>query len=251
MRTVLWQHLRREEIEQARDAGAVVVLPVGSIEQHGPHLPVDTDILCAYSVAVRAAESIKEFPVLVAPPLAYGLSPHHMAFPASITLSLDIFTSVVKEICRCLWVHGFRHILILNGHGGNVGALTGAVVDLCAEGIIVGSAPYWELGGKEMMALLEGERKEMGHACETETSLVLHLRPDSVAIKNARKDDALVGRGVPGVDAVFFAAVFPKGSSGTMGDPTLATAEKGNRLLEVAAAKTADFLRKYRAKPVA
>ena len=82
---IFWQEMRRTEFEEAAAAGAVVVIPMGSTEQHGLHLPVNTDLNCAQSIAVRAAQMVDEFPVIVAPPIWSGLSPHHMPFPGTIT----------------------------------------------------------------------------------------------------------------------------------------------------------------------
>lgn len=91
MKKVLWQELRRPEFEEAIKADAIVIIPVGSIEQHGNHLPVNTDTNCCFTIAQRAALAIEEFPVLVLPPIWTGYSPYHMAYTGTITLTYHTF----------------------------------------------------------------------------------------------------------------------------------------------------------------
>ena len=107
MEKYVWQHMRRDEIAEMRDHGAVVIVPVGSIEQHGAHLPVDVDIFMAQTVALAAAQALApDVPVLVAPPVWTGVSPHHMHFTGTLTLSVDTFTQVLRDIVTCMWRHG-------------------------------------------------------------------------------------------------------------------------------------------------
>ena len=185
----VWQHMRRDEIAEMRDRDAVVILPIGSIEQHGRHLPVDTDIYAAETVALAAAQALSpEVPVLVAPPLWTGVSPHHMHFTGTLTLTVDTFSQVISEIVACMWQHGFRHILLLNGHGGNDQTMKATTMKLGAAGIEVAAATYWDLAAEDIAAVLEGERKKVGHACEVETSLMLHLRQELVDMSTTVKD---------------------------------------------------------------
>jgi creatinine amidohydrolase len=251
LRTVYWQQLRRPEFVAARDAGAVVLIPVGSTEQHGAHLAVNMDIATATAVCARAAESIDEFPVLVAPPIWSGYSPHHMENPGSITLRFDTFASLLTDVVDSIRQHGFQHIVFVNGHGGNIAHLTALANKLGTSGRPVAQASWWNFVGDDFKEILDGKLKGVGHACEAETSCYLALDPNGVdlAAAVANYDDSHV---VP-VDAVAFRAagvefpsIFRAGSPGVHGDPTLATAEKGERILAIAARRLADFVRAYR-----
>lgn len=246
MERYVWQHMRRDEIAEMRDHDAVVILPVGSIEQHGAHLPVDVDIFMAESVALAAAQALSpEVPVLVAPPIWTGISPHHMHFTGTLTLSVDTFSQVVREVVTSMWRHGFRHILVLNGHGGNDQTLKSTTLKLGAEGIEVAAATYWDLAAEELAELVEGERKKVGHACEIETSLMLYLRQELVDMNTAVKDMGVPPTRLPTGGPVYFWPVFDPGTTGVAGDPTVATAEKGQAFMDVITKNLADFIRTY------
>lgn len=241
-----WQHLRRDEIAAMRDRDAVVILPVGSIEQHGRHLPVDTDICMAHTAALSAARALAgEVPVLVAPPLWTGVSPHHMHFTGTLTLTVDTFSQVLCEIVTCMWQHGFRHILLLNGHGGNDQTMKATTLKLGAAGIEVAAATYWDLAAADMAKIVEGERKNVGHACEIETSLMLYLRQELVDMSTAVKDLGIPPTRMPTGGPVYFWPVFDPGTTGVAGDPTVATAEKGKAFLEAITRNLADFIRVF------
>ena len=241
-----WQQMRRDEIAEMRDRDAVVILPVGSIEQHGRHLPVDTDIFAAQTVALAAAQALSpEIPVLVAPPVWTGVSPHHMHFTGTLTLTVDTFSQVIREIVTCMWRHGFRHILLLNGHGGNDNTMKSTTLKLGAEGIEVAAATYWDLAEAELAELVEGERKKVGHACEIETSMMLYLRQELVDMSTAVKDMRVPPSRLPTGGPVYFWPVFEPGTTGVNGDPTLATAEKGKAFLDVITKNLAEFIRAF------
>jgi len=251
LRSVFWQKLRRPEIAAARDAGAVVLIPVGSTEQHGAHLPVDMDIVAATAVCARAAEQVTEFPVLVAPPIWSGYSPHHMENPGTITLRHETFTALLTDVVDSIMHHGFRHLILINGHGGNVGHLAALANKLTTSGRPVAQTSWWNLVGNDFREILEGMLKGVGHACEAETSCYLALDPTGVDMNLAvRHEEASYI--VPADEAIFraagmgFPAVFRAGSPGVHGDPTRATAEKGQRILAIAASRLAAFIRAYR-----
>lgn len=251
-RTVYWQRLRRPEIAEARDAGAVVLIPVGSTEQHGAHLNVDMDVRAATEVCARAAAQIEDFPVLVAPPIWSGYSPHHMENPGTITLRFDTFTALLTDVVDSIRHHGFQHIVLINGHGGNIGHLTAVANKLGTSGRPVAQANWWNFVGDDFKEILDGELKGVGHACEAETSCYLAIDPSGVDLERAIPHDA-GSYLVPIDEAAFqtarvgFPAVFRSGSPGVHGDPTRATVEKGERILSVAARRLADFIRAYRA----
>ncbi len=215
MKKVLWQEMRRTEIEEAAKANAVVIIPVGSIEQHGNHLPVNTDINCSFSIAKSVAEIIDDFPVLVAPPIWWGFSPHHMKYPGTISLKLHTYIDVLTDVSTSIAAHGFKKILFLNGHGGNTGVIASMRLKLMEDrGVnslsqnILGYS-YYRLVDEELKAICEVDFS-IAHAGEMETSLQLYLQPE------------LVDKG---------AATW---APGVLGEPTKATYEKGKRLFEAA-----------------
>jgi creatinine amidohydrolase len=186
-------------------AGGLVLVPVGSVEQHGPHLPLDTDAVIAEAVARRAADQLGAW---VAPPISYGASGEHQSFAGTGSIGTEALTRVVVELVRSLRTWASRVVLV-NAHGGNVAALNASdEVD-------------WVPCRTEETDL---------HAGFTETSLMLHLRPESV-----RLDLAVPGNTqpltaiLPAMMAGGVAAVAP---NGVLGDPTAASAEEGARVLK-------------------
>src|SRR6202167_2819448 len=155
-RTNEWGTLTRAEIAAARDAGAMPVLTVGAVEQHSDHLPVDTDSLSAYQLALLAAERCASPHVLVLPPPSFGFSPHHRGWAGTITLSLSTFVGMVTDVAESLHRTGFKRLLIVNGHGGNQGPLTSACTDLASRGIEIGHVLYLSPGQKQWLEILPG-----------------------------------------------------------------------------------------------
>src|SRR5215216_789205 len=113
---VLWQELLRHELLAALAQNPVVIVPVGSVEQHGPHCPPDVDISIPFHLAVAVAQEVDDFPVLVAPPVSLGFTPYNMGHAGTITLRLETFIEVLCDVCRSLQANGFERIVLLNGH---------------------------------------------------------------------------------------------------------------------------------------
>jgi len=189
----------------------VVIVPVGSFEQHGPHLPMDTDARIAEAVAEELA------PLLggtVAPTVAYGASGEHQGFPGTISIGTDALARLLVEMVRSLRTWAGRVILV-NGHGGNAAAVTAAVKHLVAEGHDVTWVP----------CVWQGD----AHAGRAETSLMLHLSPHRVRVHAAE-----AGNGRPLADlmpALRASGVRSASPNGVLGDPAGATAREGARLL--------------------
>ena len=121
------EHMTWREVEDVLAAGVdAVLLPIGTTEQHGPHMPLDTDCIIARGIAERAAAAAEAdgLRVLIAPTLNITLSWYHMQYPGSMRLSTTTFLQVFNEVCESLHHHGLRNIIAVNGHGGNVAALT-------------------------------------------------------------------------------------------------------------------------------
>lgn len=240
---VRWDHLTAEQLRLLAAAPEViVVVPVAAIEQHGPHLPVMVDSLLCSAVAERAARQVfAQRPVVVAPTVWSGLSEHHMPFGGTITLDYPTFHALLRCVCRSLQRHGFSRALLLNGHGGNEAALRVVVEQLSAElEMVLATATYWHLAADRFRAILE-RQAGVRHACEAETSMVLALRPDLVdqgRFAEARTAEDEAGPG----GAYRWRSFSARTASGASGDPTAASAEKGERLLEAASAALADLL---------
>jgi creatinine amidohydrolase len=224
MKKVFWQELRRTEFEEAVKADAVVIIPVGSTEQHGNHLPINTDTNSCFTIAQRAAQAIDEFPVLVLPPVWTGYSPHHMQYPGTITLKYHTFVELLSQIATCVHAHGFKKILFLNGHGGNSPIITALRTKLAAEeGISVIGYNYWNISPTDevLKAVSEADKGSIGHSGEAETSIQLYLQPELVDMDAA--DWTL----------------------GVSGDPTKGSREKGERIVNAAVDALVKLLRNY------
>jgi len=224
MKKVLWQELRRPEFEQAVNADAIVIIPVGSTEQHGNHLPVNTDANCCCAIAQHAAQAMDEFPVLVLPPVWTGYSPHHMAYPGTITLKYHTFVEVLTEVATSVHAHGFNKILFLNRHGGNSAIVAAMRHKLAAEeGASVIGYNYWDMPSvpEETKVVCQSDKGFVGHSGEFETSLQLYLQPDLV--------DMGAAVWVPGV----------------WGDPSTGAREKGESIINAAVNALVNILRDY------
>ena len=165
-------------------ADAIVILPVASLEQHGPHLPVEVDTMLGETVAVRAARKIAERgqQALVLPVLWTGLSEHHMSFGGTITLDFPAFAAVVEGVCRSVLRHGFKRIVLLNAHGGNENALRTITDELTPKlGAPIVQFTYWYAAAVAIAKILETQGALM-HACEAETSMMMAVRPELVAM---------------------------------------------------------------------
>ncbi|MGH6942805.1 MAG: creatininase family protein, partial [Geminicoccaceae bacterium] len=185
-------------------------------------------------------------PVVVAPTVWSGLSEHHMPFGGTFSLDFETFFGLLRCLCGCLERHGFKRVLLLNGHGGNEAALRVVVEQLAPQmDLALATATYWRLAAKPFEEVLERQKQVM-HACEAETSMVLALRPelvDAARFEEARTRVATAedaGRGAKG--AYRWRAFDARTPSGALGDPTAASAERGERLLEAAASAVAGVL---------
>jgi creatinine amidohydrolase len=156
---------------------ALVVLPVGSTEQHGPHLATGTDALIATTLAERAAAAAtRPDTILIAPTLAYGASDHHLPFGGTLSLGVAAFQLVLRDLLASAATAGARRVFLLNGHGGNSAACATAAVEAAREhGLIAATAL-----ASELVDPAELEGPVSGHAGSFETSLVLALEPDRV-----------------------------------------------------------------------
>jgi creatinine amidohydrolase len=220
--------LSRVEAAQRGRAGAVCVLPVGSLEQHGEHLPVGSDSLLVETVSLRSA-GLARADVVVAPTVWTGLSPHHVRLGVTVTLEPELLLELTRQIVRCLrpW---FRAVVIVNGHGGNRGWL-GALA-LAEECLYVN---YWDLVEPSLLSeLFPVDLGSIGHAGEAETSAMLAVAPE------------LVGTASPAFEPITRAndpfLVPDMGASGVLGDPAAASPAAGDQFVGAACRALASLL---------
>lgn len=231
----------------------ILILPLGSVEQHGAHMPLGTDTMLAQAIAHTAAERLAGR-IAVLPPPWYGFSAHHMRFAGSISLKSETLMALSEDIVASLVHHGFRRILLVNGHGGNAG-----VVDVLAANLgkkhygraRIAGLTYFQLARAAIARLRQSQTGGMGHACEFETAMLMHLFPELVAIKDAQVtypdpgssylDTDLLGSS-PIRTYLDFADLSP---SGTLGDPSLATPEAGERYFAAVVDELTGFLEDF------
>ena len=237
---VEWSRLKAADINGLSSRDAVVIVPVGSTEQHGPHLPTQVDSLLIGEIARRAARlTASQTSVVVTPTVWAGLAEHHMSLGGTLSLDFTTFLALLRCVCRSLVRQGFRRILLLNGHGGNIAALTVVVNELAVElNAPIATTSYWPLASKAFAEILE-RQKTVRHACEAETSMLLAVAPELVDMSRAAAAVGPTSRElseVVGTDAVHRWRSFKSRTHhGAIGDPRTASAEKGERLLDAAA----------------
>jgi len=256
-----------EEVRQAAAENMVVVLPVGSTEQHGLHLPIKTDWLCVSEVARMAVERVPGHALLM-PTIYYGFQEHTLDFPGTISVRDENFVNYVYDVCRSVAHHGFRKLVIVNGHGSNMPFLDAVMrrVNNYCENTLCALVAWWDLvfrvgpRAEEMRKLRESAFPGgMSHACELETSTMLYLEPGLVDMSKAVKEmagktseftwgDIMVGAWHSPAHSVGFTSRGSK--TGVFGDPTVATAAKGRAWLEAAAENLATFILEWQARPI-
>jgi creatinine amidohydrolase len=244
---VEWAKLTAQDIRAiAAQPGATILLPVGALEQHGPHLPVITDTRTSSEVAIRAARLAGgDPPALVLPGLWTGMSEHHLPFGGTISLNYAEFSGVIRGIVRSLKALGFGRLLIINGHGGNIDALAVAARELAHEyGMPIVATTPWFAAAERISTVMETARTAQ-HACEGETSVMMAMVPELV--RNDRLADAVqqapAAVAAPAGYSRFYSFSERAPITGTRGDPRAGTPEKGERLLDIMAEEVAGALR--------
>jgi creatinine amidohydrolase len=222
----------------------IFVVPLGSLEQHGPHLPLFTDSLIIGHIAKRV-EQLRSEHIVMLPVQWLGHSPHHRRF-GCISLDLQPYIDLIRGICRSLIVMGVRRIFLLNGHGGNDIPCKAAQRELKSEfeelhDLYIVYATYWNLAAEQFGAIRSSPEGGMGHACEMETSVLLAENPDLIDMSRAAPAGPSPEMGYRRTDMLKpppFSLIneFDElSASGVLGMPELATPEKGARFLDAAA----------------
>jgi creatinine amidohydrolase len=255
---LLYERLTWPEVRDAVAEDRVCLVPAGTLEDHGPHLPIDADTRIAAEICRLAADQVPGEVVLL-PPVIHGYTPHHMDFPGPITIGWDTFVRYCVDIGNSLAHHGFKRILFLNGHGSNIPLMDMAARLIALEHPDVLAASTFYLSSEEGLRVVEeireSERGGMGHACELETSIYLAIDPDAVDMDKAVDESSFPEgpnawmdwtdgplRFMPWWNAI--------SRTGVHGAPTKATAEKGKALLDAAVAECVAFVREMRDKPL-
>ena len=255
---LIYERLTWPEVRRAAGEDRVCLIPVATLEDHGLHLPIDTDLLITSEICRRAAAAAPD-EIILLPAIPHGYSPHHMDFPGPITIGWDTFTRYLVDVGTSLARHGFRRMLYLNGHGSNQSFVEAAARLVAVEhpNVLAGAAFY--LSGRRSLARIE-ELRESGpggiaHACELETSIYLAIDPDAVDMEKAVDERGFRAGEHARMDwADGPLRMMPWWSSfsltGVQGEATKGTAEKGRELLDLAVEECVEFVRELLEKPV-
>jgi creatinine amidohydrolase len=261
-RTAYGEHTWLELRALAGREDLVVVIPAATLEDHGYHLPIDTDVRLIEAIARGAVERFNERQggaAMLFPTAVHGYTPHHMDFPGTVTLRWNVFVESLLDCARSLCRHGFDRILLLNGHGSNAPLVEMAarLVNVEHRGAVCMASPLY-LTTPESAELLARERDSgpggMSHACELETSMYLALEPDLVQMDKAVREipdwNENVSSDWPAGGPMSYMPHWSGlTSSGVMGDATVATADKGRAFLERAREEAAGFIAEAALRP--
>jgi creatinine amidohydrolase len=248
-----YNRLTWEEMNEAIALQKVVILPTGSTEQHGPHLPLDTDVFLVESVCLAAAQQAPDR-MLVLPPISYGLNLHHIDFPGTIHIEPEVYIAFCTQIAKSVAYHGFQKLLLVNGHGSNT-----PLNDLVARKTVLGTNALCAAVNYFALALdafaEAGGAPFIAHADEFETSLYLHLAPERVRMNKAVAGHDVMGMYVSSDSTANYPVRFNDiwarwTNTGVHGDPTQATAEKGQVIFEAAVTNLIAFVDEWRAWPI-
>lgn len=224
-----------------------VVVPIAAVEQHGHHLPLLTDSLLLGEVVCRISEPLKDL-VLFTPLQWFGNSEHHLDFAGTLTAAPRTYLDLLNDVVENLLKHGFKRIVLLNGHGGNIVPSQQALFEIRQrhrdrDDLLLLAATYWTLAGDGLP--LDGfTQKHMGHACEWETSMILRIAPHLVGPIDRLEPVPQTSPFEPGHRAW---VTQDRTRPGHIGDPRQATAEKGETLLRAFADGAVQYLKRVAA----
>ena len=223
----------------------LALVPVGATEQHGPNLALATDYVVAHRFAQKIAARLHPHAVVL-PPMPFGLSYHHAAFPGTITLGPESFTAVCVDVARSLKRNGIRHLLFVNGHNGNLAILNVVTTKLVyEEGVQAATSFYFAQAADEVRK--HAKSKRFGHACEIESSVLMHLAPDLVRKDALAPGEMLETQLTLAFNNEPFALQMPvpfhqQTRNGVFGDARQADPEIGRAIIERATERTLAFI---------
>lgn len=229
---MLLENMAYTEVETYLNEKDTILVPVGSVEQHSPYGLIGTDFIVAEAIARTVGDNLN---LMVAPTVCYGVSPHHMAFKGTVALSPSTLIIVVEDIVRSLVAHGFRRILFINGHGGNIVPLQTAFRQLKDEGLsgyFDVMSWYTEAGVKQACREAFGD-DDGHHATPSEVSITKHLRPSAFNGKAVSEQKVEKPKYYWPLTATEMRTFFPDGRMESA--PWLATAELGKQIASKAA----------------
>lgn len=248
---------------EARDAAKetdTIVIPIGAVEQQGPHLPLGTDTIAAQYVAEKVAEKAN---VLVAPTISIGYSQWFKNFPGMISLRKETATEVLRQYCRSLAASGFKHQFFVSPHFTNDDIIAEVAIELRDEGIIIASVNLWHATNDIIKSKdIPFKEAKFTHAGEVMTSIMMAIAPETVKMKDAVAEyaqSALPGCQSSGLFNVIFNkmtfSVFhyteESSKSGAYGDPMAATAEKGQQVVDAWIENITEFVKTFQKYPEA
>jgi len=256
-----YEELTWPEMREAIARQPAVLVPFGTVEDHGPHLPISTDNTILEAICLEAARRAPE-EMLVMPLIAYGVDEHHMDFPGTVSVDIQTLIDYVADVAVSAARHGFTHILVVNGHGSNA-----PVADLVARQVVLETSVV--CGAMSPNAAIDPTLAEptfsemrrsapggVAHAGEYETALMLYLRPDLVQMDRAVREEGQLK-----IEGFNWDHAQPSilswqdwwsrmSESGVCGDPTVATAEFGKALFETTVENFVRFVRAFRTLPL-
>ena len=230
-------YLNWKQVEALPKESTLLVLPTAAVEQHGHHLPLATDTLINNLLLGKALGRMpKEAPVFALPPVCYGKSNEHLGFPGTLSVSAATFMAVLRDLGASVAAAGFKRLALFNTHGGNAALVDVMARDLRAE-FGLRTFCLFGSGGAQFTGLNAQERKYGFHAGEVETAYLLSATPELVDtsaytsnyIANIERPERLLPEFAPATFSWLTRDIAP---SGVMGDPTGATAEKGEQWIE-------------------
>lgn len=237
------------ELRATNHEQTLVMLPIAACEQHGPHLPTGTDTIICGAVVEGVEQRVGDS-LLLLPTLWLGASHHHLPWGATLSAGMAAYTALLCEIVEPLVQDGYRRLLLLNGHGGNIDAMRVALQTLQPKypHALLAAASYWSIAEQQIADLMQGPLKEVGHACEAETSLVMHLRGELVRESEiSDASDYLPDE----VDGVYLCRdMAQRTRTGAAGCSHLGTPEKGAALYEAIVAQVTDAVGMLLAEPL-
>ncbi|MFH1327493.1 MAG: creatininase family protein [Candidatus Bathyarchaeota archaeon] len=238
------------DVQKTLKKNNIILVPVGSFEQHGSHLPLETDTILATEVAERAA---RKAGVAVTPTISFEFSIEHMNFPGTISLRSETFLSMMYDISRSLIHHGFKKLVFVNAHGGNTDLIKVLTRSLRYESeTYVVLLSVWELASKEFKKIRESTPTVISHAEEFETSLLLYLYPNLSRMNRVKAVKSFTskktGKQLFSLDTEIRVGWRTEDYSktGVLGDPKRSSPEKGRRLLNAAVMSLVNFLNKLK-----
>lgn len=244
--------LTTTEFAQASPNVEVALIPVGATEQHGPNLAMGVDWRIAAAMAQRVAAALSP-KVVVSPPLPFGLSAHHMAFPGTLSIGPVAFTAVLTDVVLSFKAHGINKVVFINGHKGNENILGVLITELNYRHGVEAASTFWMTQASDVIAR-HRKTDRWGHACEIETAVAMALTADLVRPDALEPGDLIDDYGVLEDNYQPYAANVVRSfasrtRNGVFGDATQATLASGTEISDAAVQRTADFVRDFASRP--